>query len=233
MVGMCRVRLMVCGSPAGISWYENAGGDGSLWIERAVDERIYLVGGAFDVALVLHADHELNASSFAARVAVSAGASLPAAVLAAAATLSGFRHGGTCDRIEALVAETGRPERAAAVVAERLAEGRPLWGFGHTLYPDGDPRAPALLDIALELRPTAPRLRVLRALVGAVRAAGREPPTLDAGLVAVSAALGLPPGTATALFALGRSAGWIAHALEQRDSGALIRPRARYVGPPA
>jgi citrate synthase len=189
---------------------------------------------ALDVALVLSADHELNPSTFAVRVAAATGADLYACVSAGLAALSGPRHGGACDRVEALVAETGRPERAGEIVRERSRRGESVPGFGHPLYPDGDPRARVLLDEArrLSLRPVA-ALKVLFALVEAMRRAEREAPTLDAGLVAISSALGLPAGSAAGLFAVGRMAGWIAHALEQRSAGFLLRPRARYVGPEA
>jgi citrate synthase len=189
---------------------------------------------ALDLALVLSADHELNPSTFAVRVAASTGADLYACVCAGLAALSGPRHGGSCDRVEALVIETGRAERAVEVVRERSRRGEGVPGFGHPLYPQGDPRARILLDEARRLAPRPPvPLRTLLALVEAMRDAQREQPTLDAGLVAVASALGLPPGSAAGLFAVGRAAGWIAHALEQRAAGFLLRPRARYVGPEA
>jgi citrate synthase len=181
---------------------------------------------AVDAALVLMADHELNASTFAARVAASAGADLYACVAAALATLSGPRHGGACDRIEALIAETGSdPKRARQVVSDRLRRGEAVPGFGHPLYPGGDPRAPLLLEAAHKLG--GKRARVAFTLAEAMP----EPPAVELALVALAAALDLPRGAATAIFAVGRSAGWIAHALEQRAAGYLLRPRARYVGP--
>lgn len=187
---------------------------------------------AIDRALVVCADHELNASSFACRIAAAAGADLYACTLAGLATLTGARHGGVSDRVAALCDEVGAPELATRVVRERLRRGDSVPGFGHPLYPDGDPRARSLLDAAVSLAPRNPRVRVLVALVDTLELVGGDRPTLDVGLVSLAAALGLPPGGATALFAVGRSAGWLAHAMEQRAAGYLLRPRARYVGPP-
>lgn len=181
-------------------------------------------------ALVLCADHELNASTFAARVAASAGADLYACVSAALAALSGPRHGASCDRLDALLREIGRPERVRRTVHERLRRGEAIPGFGHLLYPQGDPRASPLLEAAYAMRPERSAVRLVRALEETMRDAGYPEPTVDLGLVAVASALGLPPGAATALFAVGRAAGWVAHVLEQRESPHILRPRARYVG---
>jgi citrate synthase len=185
---------------------------------------------AIELALVLLADHELNASTFAARVAASAGADLYACVAAALATLSGPLHGGAPDRVTALVDDIGRPARAKSVIQERTRRGESIPGFGHPLYPSGDPRAAPLVAAALRLGGRDPRVRVLAALIEAMAAAGREAPTVDCGLVGITAALGLGPGAAAAIFAIGRSAGWVAHCLEQRAAGYLLRPRALYVG---
>ena len=182
-------------------------------------------------ALVLCADHELNASAFAVRVAASAGADLYACVSAGLATLSGPRHGGVVDRVDALLDEIGRPEHAARVVHDRARRGEEIPGFGHPLYPAGDPRGAQLLAAADQHAPRSPRLRSIAALLAAMHEAGREPPTLDLGLASIGAALGLPPRSAVAIFAVGRAAGWRAHAFEQRAAGFLLRPRARYVGP--
>ena len=161
----------------------------------------------------------------------SAGADLYACVSAGLAALSGPRHGGIADRIEALVGEVARPERARDVVQARTRRGEELPGFGHPLYPAGDPRGALLLAAAAAHAPRSPRLRTIAALVDAMRDAGRDPPTLDIGLAAVGAALGLEPRTHVALFAVGRAAGWLAHTFEQRAANFLLRPRARYVGP--
>ncbi|RKH60263.1 citrate synthase [Corallococcus aberystwythensis] len=185
-----------------------------------------------NLALVLCADHELNTSTFAARVTASSGADLYACISAALAAISGHRHGGACDRVEALIAEAGRPERAAQVVHGRLRRGEAVTGFGHRLYLKGDPRTPPLIEAALSVKPESPKVRVARAVMDTMRDAGHPPPSLDWGLVMLADALGLPSGAATVLFSLGRTAGWVAHVLEQREQGHLLRPRARYVEPP-
>jgi citrate synthase len=183
-------------------------------------------------ALILMADHELNMSTFAARIAASAGADIYACVSAALATLSGPRHGGVCDRVEALLAEAKRPEDAAVMIHERLRRGETIPGFGHPLYPAGDPRTVPMIETAQELGASRVGVRTLLAIVKVMTDAGHAPPTVDLGLVALSLALGLPQGSAACLFAIGRSAGWVAHILEQRESSVGLRPRALYNGPP-
>jgi len=174
-------------------------------------------------ALVLLADHELNASTFAARVAASTGASLAASALAGLAALSGPRHGGATAAVRGLAAEAAELGSAAAIAA-RQDEDRAIPGFGHPLYPDGDPRAQALLD---RFRPS-PDMQALR---GAVAGQTGLAPNVDFALVALADTLSLPRDAPFALFAVARCAGWIAHALEQGQADRLIRPRARYVGP--
>ena len=175
-------------------------------------------------ALVLMADHELNASTFAARVAASTGASLAAAVLAGLCALTGPRHGGAGAGVAELLEDAARRDPETAVRAV-IARGEPPPGFGHRLYPDGDPRAKALLEA---FRPD-PELIALKE--AAERVTGR-PANIDFALAAMTRALSLPDEAPFAVFALGRSVGWIAHALEQLETGELIRPRARYIGPP-
>jgi len=183
-----------------------------------------------DRALVLCAEHELNASAFAARVAASAGADLYACLGAAVNTLSGSAHGGMCDRVEALITSIGSKARAARTVRDALARGEQLPGFGHPLYPGGDPRAALLLELALTHGARNEPAKIACALLEAMKRGGHPAPTLDAGLVTLCHCLELPPGSAASIFAVGRSAGWVAHALEQRAAGYLLRPRALYVG---
>lgn len=175
-------------------------------------------------ALVLCADHELNASTFAVRVAASTGASLSACVLAGLATLSGPLHGGVTDRLRAMLAEPGLRRDPATAVAARLARGEEIPGFGQRLYPNGDPRAAALFA-------AWPPGRTWRRLVDTVEEQTGRRPNIDAALVMLEDSLRLPVGAAFALFAVGRTVGWIAHAMEQHQDGQLIRPRAVYAGP--
>ncbi|TIP43499.1 MAG: citrate synthase [Mesorhizobium sp.] len=174
-------------------------------------------------ALVLLADHELNASTFAARVAASTGAPVAACLLAGLATLAGPRHGGAGAAAIALVEDAERlgPDEA---IARWLAHDRPLPGFGHPLYPEGDPRADGVFS-GLEIDEGLSRLRK------AVLAATGLHPNIDFALAAMTRSLRLPADAPFRLFALGRSVGWTAHAIEQVTSKRLIRPRARYDGP--
>ncbi len=189
---------------------------------------------ALNSALVLAADHGLNVSAFVARCVSSAHATPWAAVQAGLAALGGAKHGGHTVRVEALLAEIQRPEDARSVVAERLRRGEDVPGFGQPLYPNGDPRGRALLDLARAVVRGPDGMRSLAsvdALVASVASLLGERPTIDLGLVALARALRLPKGTPLAIFAVGRTAGWIAHGIEQRERGGLIRPRARYDGP--
>jgi citrate synthase len=187
------------------------------------------VGGLIRMALVVCADHELNVSTFAARCTASAGASPYDAVSAAMATLRGRRHGGATERVAALFAETEKPSRARAVMANRLRLGESLPGFGHPLYLAGDPRASLLLRLA-EASGNEPEWKLVRSLSRAGSELLHDLPNLDFGLVALARTYGLPEGAPLILFALGRIIGWIAHAIEQYATGELLRPRARYTG---
>lgn len=199
-----------------------ASGDGtlsarisSIWNRRDADDAIRR-------ALVLLADHELNASTFAVRVAISTGASLAAGVLAGLASLTGPLHGGASIALGALLGSAKRLGIDTAV-REWLAQERALPGFGHPLYPDGDVRAIALLDML--------PMRGLHAqLAEYVADAAGERPNIDFALVVIAEKYDLPTKAPFILFALGRCIGWLAHALEQAAAQRLIRPRARYVG---
>ncbi len=177
-------------------------------------------------ALILCADHELNVSTFTARCVASAGASPYGIVIAGLAALEGVKHGGTTGRIEALWDSLRRSADLRAALAERLRRGERIDGFGHPLYSGGDPRATVLLAM-LPKSKNAAFARELTAAIGTVLG---EPPNVDFALVALAKALGLPNGTALTVFAIGRTIGWIGHAIEQYGHDAIIRPRAKYVG---
>jgi len=184
-------------------------------------------------ALVLCADHEFNASSFAARCIASTGADAAAGVVAGLAALSGPRHGGVTAEVERLwdasTAPGSGPRAVARLVgamlqtAQERAPGQGVAGFGHPFYPDGDPRARAILA-------AMPRAARNERLSAAVRERSGAYPSLDFALVALRRSLGLPPGHGYLVFALGRTVGWLAHVLEQSRDATLIRPRAAYVG---
>ena len=178
--------------------------------------------------LVLLADHELNASTFVARCVASTGATPYAVVAAALSALSGRRHGGASARAEALLHEISADSDPMAVMAARLARDDGLPGLGQPLYPDGDPRAVAIVEAITATRPEA-GARIASIAVAATRLTGQYP-NVDFALAAAVTALGLPPGSALGLFVIARTVGWIAHAIEQYDSAVLIRPRARYTG---
>jgi citrate synthase len=179
--------------------------------------------------LVLLADHELNASAFVARCVASTGATPYAVVSAALGALSGRRHGGASARAEALFDEIGDSAKPIPVMAARLARGDDVPGLGHPLYPDGDPRARVIIAAIGAARPEI-ALRVVVAADAAKHLTGQHP-NVDFALGAAVTALRLPQGSALGLFVVGRTVGWIAHAIEQYESGILIRPRARYTGP--
>jgi citrate synthase len=208
-----------------------AGITGTDVSSRPVHEQLATAWGLSDseagilrAALVLCADHESNASAFTVRVIASTGASLAACLIGGLGALSGPLHGGTTSLVEILFAEIDRDGDAARVIEERLRRGDRLPGFGHPLYPSGDPRARALIAML----PADP---VRDGLIAAMADVGRNDPNIDLALVSMARRLRLPAGSALAIFALGRTVGWIAHALEQQRDGSLIRPRARYTGP--
>src|SRR3954471_4597436 len=182
-------------------------------------------------ALVLSADHEFNASTFAARVVASTGANLHGSTIAGLAAINGPRHGGLTRRVAALFDSLKAEADLPAALARRLADGHDLPGFGHPLYPDGDIRATTLLGLLRETVPDAPELAFAERVAEAgERLTGRRP-NVDFATVTIERALGLPKDAALSMFLLGRTVGWIAHALEQAAHGGLIRPRARYTGP--
>ena len=179
-------------------------------------------------ALVLSADHEFNASAFAARVVASTGANLYGSTVAGLAAINGPRHGGLTRQVARLVEDLrGVPD----IEAELAKHADRLPGFGHQLYPDGDVRAATLMAMLREFLPQSPELAFAERIAAAAERITNRKPNVDFTTVVIEKALGLPQDSALAMFLLGRTVGWIAHALEQAAHGALIRPRARYTGP--
>lgn len=178
-------------------------------------------------ALVLLADHELNASTFTVRCAASTGLNLYDAVIAGLAALKGPKHGGAGVLASRLV-KTLVDNDVAPVIRERVALGERFAGFGHGAYKRGDPRAISLLEALT--RAGAPR-KFTREIPERIAEATGEFVNIDYALAVLVHALRMPAGSELALFAMSRSVGWIAHASEQLQHGKLIRPRARYVGP--
>lgn len=173
-------------------------------------------------ALVLLADQELTTSTFAARVAASTGASLGACALAGLAALSGRLHGDATVRVQALLDDARRMGTENGVQLW-LSRDTLLPGFGHELYPQGDPRASALLAA---FKPS----EEIRAVIAYVDSTTGLKPSIDVALVALAEHCQLPEGAAFSLFAVGRCVGWMAHCIEQSLSGSLLRPRAHYIG---
>ena len=190
------------------------------------------VARALDAALVLSAEHELSAPTFVARICASTGADLHACVAAAMLTQSGSMQVGGAVEVEVLIdslPENLEPDDALALAAASGFKSNELPCFNHPLYDGVDPRSAMLLDILGRLNAHGPAMPKMLALVEGARRAGQHP-NVFATLVILSKALELPNGTGAMLHTLARTAGWIAHAMEQRLTGAMLRPRAKYMG---
>jgi len=224
------------------------GGSHAAWFLSLLDGRepSRELARVMDLVLTLHADHEFNASTFALRVAVATLADLHAAVVAAIATLKGPKHGGANEDVLTMLREIGDPERAEAYVEARLGvraglsraeRGDPrtrMPGFGHRVYKVDDARARVLKGMAASMAAATGRGRlfeVAERVYDATTARTGLPVNVDFFSAVVYDALGIPPDFCTSIFAVGRVAGWCAHALEQYADNRLIRPRAAYVGP--
>ena len=189
---------------------------------------------AMDVALILHADHELNASTFAARVTAATLADMYSAIVSAICALKGPLHGGANEQVFKMLQAIGSPERAATYVKDQLAAGKKIMGFGHRVYRTEDPRATHLRRLSRELgeKRGEPQWHEISWQVEQTVKAERG---LYANVDFYSAStyhnLGIPTDLFTPVFAISRMSGWTAHVLEQYGNNRLIRPRADYVGP--
>jgi citrate synthase len=183
-----------------------------------------------NAALILCADHELNASSFTTRVIASTEATPYAVVIGGLSALQGVKHGGITLRVASFLRDVDQAESVRMVLRDWLQRGDPIPGFGHPLYPQGDPRARVLFDMLQDSYPEDQSLRHCVEVMREVQGVIGEAPTIDFALVVLTRVLKLPPDSGLTLFALGRTAGWIAHTIEQYATRQLIRPRAKYVG---
>src|SRR5499427_2426007 len=192
---------------------------------------------AFDVALILHADHELNASTFAARVAAATLTDIHSAIVAAIGTLKGPLHGGANADVMKLLFDIGADapmEKAEEIVRGKLARKEKIPGFGHRVYHTEDPRATHLRQMSKELTAKAGQpvwYEMSERIEALVRAEKKLNPNVDFYSASTYYVLGIPIDLFTPIFAVSRVSGWTAHVLEQYANNRLIRPRADYIGP--
>ena len=206
---------------------------GRLW-SRLCDRRpVPGLLRALSAALVLLADHELAASTLAVRAAASVRADPYAVVGTGLGAMSGALHGGASLIAETLMAAASGPDDVPRVVAELLRRGERVPGFGHFVYRRGDPRAIALLDLVRRAAPKSTQLAVAEAVFAEVRQKSLPEPNVDFAIATLARVAGMIRGAGEAIFAVARTAGWIAHALEAYDGPGPLRPRAVYTGRPA
>ncbi|WP_433050301.1 citrate synthase [Dactylosporangium sp. CS-033363] len=202
-----------------------------LWRKLAGDGADDRLEDVLRFAMVLLADHELASSTLAARVAASVRADPYAVVTAGLGVVSGALHGGASLGVEALLAEIDEPHRAAHAIGERLRRGERISGFGHAVYKGGDARGEALLDRLRRTMPGNPRLAVADALLREAAHHSLPPMNVDFALGLLTHLAGMPRGAGEAIFGIARTAGWLAHAIEEYTSPTRLRLRASYTGP--
>jgi citrate synthase len=188
----------------------------------------------FDVALILHADHEFNASTFAARVTAATLSDMHSAITSGIGALKGPLHGGANEQVMLMVGQIGAPARAESWIRKALADKTRIMGFGHRVYRVEDPRAKHLRRLASELGRQAGdtgAVEILDTVAREVSADKKIYPNVDLYSGAAYASMGIPTDQFTPIFAMSRVAGWAAHVLEQHGNNRLIRPRAEYTGP--
>ena len=190
---------------------------------------------AFDLSLVLYAEHELNASTFSGRVTVSTLSDIYSGIVAAIGTLKGSLHGGANEEAWKVLEQVGSPEKAESWIQDALARKERIMGFGHRVYKTGDPRARILKGhcaaLAAEIGDDRWE-RIAEPIEKAVTEQKQLPPNVDWPSARLYHYMGLEIHLYTPIFAMARVAGWAAHIIEQLDHNRLMRPRARYIGPP-
>jgi citrate synthase len=189
---------------------------------------------ALDTALVLHADHELNASTFAARVTVATLSDIYSGITSAIGALKGPLHGGANEAVMAMLQEIKDPANVESYIRKALDEKVKIMGFGHRVYKDGDPRAKYLRKMSQRLTEITgqPQWYEMSIKIDEIVTAEKGlKPNVDFYSASVYHSLGIPRDLFTPIFAISRMSGWTAHILEQYDNNRLIRPRAEYVGP--
>jgi citrate synthase len=187
----------------------------------------------FDVALILHADHEFNASTFAARVTAATMSDMHSAITSAIGALKGPLHGGANEQVMLMVDRIKDPAKAEAWIRKAIADKARIMGFGHRVYRVEDPRAKHLRRLAGELSRQVgddSKLQILNTVARVVTEEKHIYPNVDLFSGAGYAAMGIPTDQFTPIFAMSRVAGWAAHVLEQHGNNRLIRPRAEYTG---
>ncbi|MNI23081.1 Citrate synthase 2 [compost metagenome] len=189
---------------------------------------------ALDQALVLHADHELNASTFSARVTIATLSDIYSGVTSAIGTLKGPLHGGANEAVMKMLSEIGTLDQAEPYIQRKLANKEKIMGFGHRVYKNGDPRAKHLQKMSRQLSQLKGDMTLydisikVDALVSGQK--GLKP-NVDFYSASVYTLLGIPSDLFTPIFAISRLSGWTAHILEQLEDNRIIRPRAEYTGP--
>ena len=187
---------------------------------------------ALDAAMVLLADHELAASTLAVRAAASAKADPYAVVSTGLGALGGPLHGGASFAAERLIRDVGDGDRVPQVIGDRLRRGERLPGLGHSVYKSGDGRATRLFELIEAAAPDGVPLRAAKAVIAEASVRQLPEPNIDLALAALTTTCEMVPGAGEAIFAVARTAGWLAHAVEEYEHGTLLRPRATYTGPP-
>ncbi|MBU5593659.1 citrate synthase [Amphibacillus sp. MSJ-3] len=189
---------------------------------------------AFDQALILHADHELNASTFTARVCVATLSDLYSGITAAIGALKGELHGGANEQVIKMLMEIGEVDQALPYIKEKIAKKEKIMGMGHRVYKKGDPRTKYLKEMSKKLTKRTGQekwFQISEIIEDYMKKEKDLPANVDFYSASMYHSMGIEHDLFTPIFAMSRTSGWIAHMFEQYDDNRLIRPRAKYVGP--